>query len=255
MRPPTRCSAIRRAIIVEPARGPGEEGRAGRRVGSSWARARTRSCSWSAGPMPGRATRCSTTNTASSSMPRRRRRAGATPVKAPEVDLTANVDNLLAAVTPETRIVFVANPSNPTGTYLPVSEIERLHADLPENVLLVIDAAYAEFCRREDYEIGTDLVDRCENVIVTRTFSKLYGLAGLRLGWGYGSARGDRRAEPDPRAVQCRLARAGGGAWRRSRIRISSSGRWSIMRSGCPGSPSRSPPWGSRSRRARPISS
>lgn len=113
---------------------------------------------------------------------------GATPVKAPEVDLTANVDNLLAAVTPQTRIVFVANPSNPTGTYLPGSEIERLHAKLPEDVVLVIDAAYAEFCRREDYEIGTDLVDRADNVVVTRTFSKLYGLAGLRLGWGYGPA-------------------------------------------------------------------
>ena len=113
--------------------------------------------------------------------------AGATPVKAPEADMTANVDNLLAAVTEKTRIVFVANPSNPTGTYLPMSEIERLQANLPENVLLVIDAAYAEFCTKEDYEIGTDLVDRCENVVVTRTFSKLYGLAGLRLGWAYGS--------------------------------------------------------------------
>ncbi len=112
--------------------------------------------------------------------------AGATPVKAPEVDLTANVDNLLAAVTPETRVLFVANPSNPTGTYLPIREIERLHAGLPDHVLLVIDAAYAEFCRREDYDIGLDLVDRSENVMVTRTFSKLYGLAGLRLGWGYG---------------------------------------------------------------------
>ena len=113
--------------------------------------------------------------------------AGATPVKAPEVDMTANVDNLLAAVTEKTRIIFVANPSNPTGTYLPASEIERLQANLPDSVLLVIDAAYAEFCTKEDYEIGTDLVDRCENVVVTRTFSKLYGLAGLRLGWGYGS--------------------------------------------------------------------
>jgi histidinol-phosphate aminotransferase len=112
---------------------------------------------------------------------------GATPVKAPEVDMTANVDNLLAAVTPRTRIVFVANPSNPTGTHLPIAEIERLHAGLPEDVVLVLDGAYAEFCQRDDYEIGYDLVDRADNVVVTRTFSKLYGLAGLRLGWGYGS--------------------------------------------------------------------
>jgi histidinol-phosphate aminotransferase len=113
--------------------------------------------------------------------------AGAKPVKAPEVNFTANVDNLLAAVTENTRIVFLANPSNPTGTYVSGAEIERLHKGLPENVLLVIDAAYAEFCTREDYDVGSDLVDRTDNVLVTRTFSKLYGLAGLRLGWGYGS--------------------------------------------------------------------
>ncbi len=112
--------------------------------------------------------------------------AGATPVTAPEVNMTANVDTLLAAVTENTRIVFIANPSNPTGTYLPIKEIERLHAGLPETVLLVIDGAYAEFCQKEDYAVGLDLVERAQNVVVTRTFSKLYGLAGVRLGWAYG---------------------------------------------------------------------
>ena len=112
--------------------------------------------------------------------------AGATPVKAPEVAMTANVDNLLAAVTDKTRVVFLANPSNPTGTYVPAKEVERLHKGLPETVLLVIDAAYAEFCTRKDYEIGMELTEHANNVLVTRTFSKLYGLAGVRLGWGYG---------------------------------------------------------------------
>jgi histidinol-phosphate aminotransferase len=110
---------------------------------------------------------------------------GATPVAAPERALTADVDALLARVSSRTRMVFLANPNNPTGSYLAADELARLHAGLPEDVLLVIDAAYAEYVRRNDYTVGFDLVDRADNVVVTRTFSKLFGLAALRLGWLY----------------------------------------------------------------------
>ncbi|HWD59587.1 MAG TPA: histidinol-phosphate transaminase, partial [Stellaceae bacterium] len=110
---------------------------------------------------------------------------GATPIAAPERELTADVDAILAAVTPQTRLVFVANPNNPTGTYLSVSEMARLHAGLPGNVILAIDAAYAEFVNRNDYDPGAKLVDQADNVVMLRTFSKIYALAGLRLGWGY----------------------------------------------------------------------
>jgi histidinol-phosphate aminotransferase len=82
-------------------------------------------------------------------------------------------------------MVFVANPNNPTGTYLPYQEIRRLHAGLPRDVLLVLDAAYAEYVRRNDYDAGISLVSEFENVVMTRTFSKIHGLAGLRLGWAY----------------------------------------------------------------------
>jgi histidinol-phosphate aminotransferase len=109
--------------------------------------------------------------------------AGGTPVVAPERDLTADVDAILAAVTPRTRIVYIANPNNPTGTYLPFAEVRRLHAGLPGNVLLVLDGAYAEYVRRNDYSAGLDLVLQAENVVMTRTFSKIYGLASLRIGW------------------------------------------------------------------------
>lgn len=111
--------------------------------------------------------------------------AGATPVKAPEVDRTADVDNLLAAVTKNTKIVFLANPNNPTGTYLPHSEVVRLRAGLREDILLVLDAAYAEYVTRDDYRAGAELVEAHDNVVMTRTFSKIYGLAALRLGWAY----------------------------------------------------------------------
>jgi histidinol-phosphate aminotransferase len=111
--------------------------------------------------------------------------ASATPVAAPEHDLTADVDEILAKVTDKTKIVFLANPNNPTGTYISKSEMARLHAGLPENVLLVIDAAYAEYIDLEDFSPGTELVDAGENVVMTRTFSKIYGLGGLRLGWAY----------------------------------------------------------------------
>jgi histidinol-phosphate aminotransferase len=114
--------------------------------------------------------------------------AGGTPVVAPEKNLTADVDAILAAVTPRTKIVFLANPNNPTGTYLPFEEVKRLHAGLPKTVLLVLDAAYAEYVRRNDYASGIELVSTSENVVMTRTFSKIYGLAMLRLGWCYAPA-------------------------------------------------------------------
>jgi histidinol-phosphate aminotransferase len=111
--------------------------------------------------------------------------AGATPIAAPERELTTDVDAVLARVTERTRVVFIANPNNPTGTYLGAQEVARLHAGLPPSVLLAIDAAYAEFVNRNDYEPGIALVDRAENVVMLRTFSKIYALAGLRLGWAY----------------------------------------------------------------------
>jgi len=111
--------------------------------------------------------------------------AGATPVTAPEIDLTADVDGLLERVTERTRIVFLANPNNPTGTYVPAEAIRRLHAGLRPDILLVIDAAYAEFVTRNDYSSGMEMVAEHRNVVVTRTFSKAYALAGLRLGWAY----------------------------------------------------------------------
>ncbi|MCX5514245.1 histidinol-phosphate transaminase [Kaistia algarum] len=114
--------------------------------------------------------------------------AGATPVAAPEKGFTTYVDAILDRVSEKTRVVFVANPNNPTGTYLPFSEIRRLHAALPPHVLLVLDAAYADYVRRNDYESGIELAGAAPNVIMTRTFSKIFGLAGLRLGWGYGPA-------------------------------------------------------------------
>src|SRR5436305_8737828 len=114
--------------------------------------------------------------------------AGATPVVAPETEYTADVDAILARVTPRTKLVFVANPNNPTGTYIPFDEVKRLHQALPKRVLLVIDAAYAEYVRRNDYESGIELVATSENVVMTRTFSKIYGLAALRLGWLYAPA-------------------------------------------------------------------
>jgi len=111
--------------------------------------------------------------------------AGAKPVTAPEHHFRASVDALLQAVTPKTRIVFLANPNNPTGTYLSSDEVQRLHAGLPKSVLLVIDAAYAEYVQRNDYEPGVALVEASQNVVMTRTFSKIYALAALRVGWAY----------------------------------------------------------------------
>src|SRR2546421_6769517 len=113
------------------------------------------------------------------------RGSGATPIVAAEKNYTADVDAMLAAVTERTKIVFLANPNNPTGTYIPFDEVKRLQAGLPKHVLLVLDAAYAEYVRRNDYEAGIELVATNENVVMTRTFSKIHGLAALRLGWLY----------------------------------------------------------------------
>lgn len=112
--------------------------------------------------------------------------SGATTISVPDKELTADVDGMLAAVTDKTKIVFLANPNNPTGTYLPFDEVRRLHAGLPENVLLVLDAAYAEYVSKNDYSSGLEMAGSYENVLMTRTFSKIYGLAALRLGWAYG---------------------------------------------------------------------
>ncbi len=114
------------------------------------------------------------------------RRVGAVPVEAEAKDFGADVDALLAAVTPATRIVFIANPNNPTGTWLPHSEIKRLHASLPGDVLLVLDQAYAEYLDDEGAP-GLALAGEAENVLVTRTFSKIYGLASARVGWATGA--------------------------------------------------------------------
>ncbi|MCR9221720.1 MAG: histidinol-phosphate transaminase [Alphaproteobacteria bacterium] len=113
---------------------------------------------------------------------------GATPVAAPEPDLRTDADQLLAHVTPKTKIVFVANPNNPTGSWSPESELLRLRAGLPAHVLLVLDSAYAEYVREPGYGDGRALVDAGENVVMLRTFSKIYGLAALRLGWAYAPA-------------------------------------------------------------------
>jgi histidinol-phosphate aminotransferase len=114
--------------------------------------------------------------------------AGGTPVVTAERDLTADVDALLAKLTERTKVVFLANPNNPTGTYLPFDEVKRLHAALPPDVLLVLDAAYAEYVRRNDYASGLELVATSDNVVMTRTFSKIHGLAALRIGWCYAPA-------------------------------------------------------------------
>jgi histidinol-phosphate aminotransferase len=109
---------------------------------------------------------------------------GAIPVEVPERERVTDVDAILAACTERTRLVFIANPNNPTGTMIGEGEVARLAKGLPEQVLLVLDGAYAEYVG--SYDGGAGLVDSRENVVMTRTFSKLYGLGGLRVGWGYG---------------------------------------------------------------------
>jgi histidinol-phosphate aminotransferase len=110
---------------------------------------------------------------------------GATPVIAPEANLHTDVDAILSRVTSKTRLVFIANPNNPTGTYIAISEVRRLRAGLRDDILLVLDAAYAEYVSNNDYEAGIELVASTSNTVMTRTFSKIYGLAALRIGWAY----------------------------------------------------------------------
>jgi histidinol-phosphate aminotransferase len=110
---------------------------------------------------------------------------GAKPVVAREKNLRADIAEILKRVTPRTKIVFLANPNNPTGTYISIDEVRELRAKLPAHVILVLDAAYAEYVQRNDYEAGIELVATTANTVMTRTFSKIHGLAGLRLGWAY----------------------------------------------------------------------
>lgn len=115
------------------------------------------------------------------------RRCGAEPVEVADKDFTADVDALLAAVSEKTKVLFLANPNNPTGTWLPPAEVERLHAGLPGQVLLVVDEAYGEYCDPDVQRVGFDLAERFDNVLVTRTFSKIHGLAAERVGWATGA--------------------------------------------------------------------
>lgn len=110
--------------------------------------------------------------------------AGATPVEVPENDRVTDVDALIEASNENTKIVFLANPNNPTGTMIELSELDRLATGLPEHVLLVLDGAYVEYV--DGYDAGLSIINARENVVMTRTFSKIYGLGGLRIGWGYG---------------------------------------------------------------------
>ena len=115
------------------------------------------------------------------------RRCGAIPVEAADKDYALDVDALLGAVSERTRVVFVANPNNPTGTFMARAELERLHASLPRDVLLVVDQAYAEYLGEGEDDGGMALAAKHDNVLVTRTFSKIYGLAGERVGWATGA--------------------------------------------------------------------
>ncbi len=114
--------------------------------------------------------------------------SGAVSVVAPETNFTGDVDAILKLVSPRTKLVWLANPNNPTGTYLPFDEVKRLRAGLPPHVLLVLDAAYSDYVSRNDYEIGIELVATTENTVMTHTFSKIHGLAALRVGWMFGPA-------------------------------------------------------------------
>jgi len=116
------------------------------------------------------------------------RRCGATPVVAPDADYGTDADALLALVTDRTRVVFVANPNNPTGSFLPRGDLARLHAALPSDVLLVVDQAYGEYVAPQDDDGALALAETAQNILITRTFSKIYGLAGERLGWATGPA-------------------------------------------------------------------
>lgn len=110
----------------------------------------------------------------------------ASPVAAPDEQFTASVDSIVNCVTEKTKMVYLANPDNPSGTYLPHKEILRLHNALPSHVLLVLDCAYAEFVTHSEDALLQQLVEQADNVVFTRTFSKIFGLAGARVGWLYG---------------------------------------------------------------------
>jgi histidinol-phosphate aminotransferase len=165
--------------------------------------------------------------------------AGAKPVVVPETDFTANVDAILAAVTKKTKIVFLANPNNPTGTCLSFDDVKRLHRGLPPNVLLVIDAAYAEYVRRNDYEAGIELVATSENVVMCRTFSKIHGSCAARsprfTDWRHcGSDGCSARLTSSTRSIACA-------------VRSTSPARQSLLAS------PRSKTWRTRSARASTI--
>ncbi len=113
-------------------------------------------------------------------------RVGATPIAAPDRNYRCDVDAVLQSVTPRTRVVFLANPNNPTGTYIDEGDVRRLHAGLRTDIVLVLDAAYAEYIDTPDYMCGLKLAKTESNVVTTRTFSKIYGLAAERVGWAYG---------------------------------------------------------------------
>ncbi len=112
--------------------------------------------------------------------------AGATPVVAPEVQRQVSVEAILDRCSAQTKLVFIANPNNPTGTMISAHEIERLADGMPEQAILVLDGAYAEYVDMDNFDAGLALIESRDNVVMTRTFSKIYGLASLRVGWGYG---------------------------------------------------------------------
>ena len=136
---------------------------------------------------------------------------GATPVAAPEKDYRCDVDAMLAKVTDKTRIVAIVNPNNPTGSYLTKEEVRKLHDGLPKNVLLIIDAAYAEYVSKNDYESGIDLIDKADNIVMTRTFSKVYALGGAACRLDVRPARRGRRDQPPAPAVQRQCRGTGRG--------------------------------------------
>lgn len=116
------------------------------------------------------------------------KRVGAKPISVKEKNLKADIDAILEAITPKTKIIFIANPNNPTGSYLNAFEVDKLIAGAPKNILIVLDHAYEEFVDVANYPNAIELVNKHENVVLTRTFSKIYGLASLRIGWSYSSA-------------------------------------------------------------------
>ena len=115
------------------------------------------------------------------------KKVGAKPIKVPEKNLKTDLDNFLAHISDKTKIIFIANPNNPTGSYVSCQELENFLSKVPNNVLVVLDHAYQEFVTKNNYYQGFDLVEKYQNLVITRTFSKIYGLASLRIGWCYSS--------------------------------------------------------------------